>query len=164
MAEVTKYGSGYKDPSTFTLPKAVYAEGRVRCISSGPVAIANGDSIGSKIYLGKVPSSAILIPSMCILHHEAVTSLTDLDIGIELAGTVLDADGLADGLDISSAGTKSLVASVVVGDLGKQLWELSTFASTYSTDPGVEFDIVALLNAASGAAKTVNAFIGYAKK
>jgi hypothetical protein len=162
MGVVTKYARSYKDPGSIYLPEPAQAEGRVRLIASGTIAIANGDSIASKHYFGKIASSAILIPSMCILHHEDVTSLTDYDIGLELDGTVIDADALADGLNVSSAGTKSGVASVPITDLGKRVWELASLSLT--KDPGVYYDIVGVMKAASTGDKKIAAFFGYAQK
>jgi hypothetical protein len=162
MAVVTKYGLSIKDPNLIGLPFAGNAGGRVLAIASGAIAVANGDSINSKHYLGKLPSSAILIPSMCILHHGSITSLNDYDIGLELNGAVIDADALADGLDLTSAGTKSAVAAVPLANLGQRVWQLPNLG--YTSDPAVEFDVVGLLKVASGAASNVAAFLGYSAK
>src|SRR5262245_17070338 len=119
MAVVTKYGRSYKDPTAATLAPPAFAEGQIRAIISGAIAIANGDGIGSRHYLGKIPSSAIILPHST-LYHQDVTSVNDYDIGLERNGAVIDADLLADGLDISSAGTKSIIAtSGAVGAIGK---------------------------------------------
>jgi len=160
MTQVTKYGRGYKDPNSSLLPIAAYAEGRVRALASGPIAIANGDSIASKHYFGKIASDAILLPFGCVLTHEAVASVTDYDIGIEKDGTVISANVLADGLDISSAGTKSGVAAVAAANVGKRLWEILGL----STDPAVEYDVVGVMNAASSAAKSISLVLTYSRQ
>lgn len=162
MAIVTLYGRSYKDPASAQLAAPTQAEGRVRLISSGPIAIANGNSIGSRHYFGKMPSSAILIPALCVLYHSATTSLSDYDLGLELNGTIVDADLLADGLDLSSGSSKSAVATIgTVANIGKRLWE---HVAGLTNDPAVEYDIVGTMNAAAGGAGTVNLMLGYAKK
>jgi hypothetical protein len=54
MAVQTYYGRSRKDPASVFLADTIQAEGRMQVLASGPVAVANGDSIGTKIYLGKV--------------------------------------------------------------------------------------------------------------
>lgn len=160
MAVVTKYGASYKDPSSVFLPNAAFSEGQIRAAISGTIAVANGDSIASKHYLGKVPSNAIILPHST-LYHGAITSLNDYDIGLELDGTVIDADLLADGIDLSSAGSKSVVAALTVAaGIGRQLWQIAGA----SVDPGAEYDIVGVMKAAATAAANLEAFIYYAKK
>ena len=160
MAVVTKYGRGYKDPNAISLAEPAHAEGQVRVVTTGPIAIANGDSAGSRHYLAKIPSSAIIMPQST-LYHEGVTGCNDYDIGVEKDGAIIDADVLADGLDISAAGTKSVVAtSGATGSIGKRLWELLGLA----VDPAVEYDIVGTMKAAATAAKMIEAVIYYAKK
>ncbi len=160
MGVVTKYAKSYKDPSSIALPEPVFAEGMTRCISTGPFAVANGDSISSKHYLGKIPSNAVPVIGGSTLFHGANTSVNDYDIGVELNGTVIDADLFADGIDISSAGTKSVFASIAAADVGKRVWELLGLA----VDPGVEYDIVGTMKVAATGNATNSAQINYAKK
>lgn len=161
MAVVTKYARSFKDPASISLPEPVHAEGRVRAICTGPVAVANGDSIGSKLYLGKIPSNAVPIPGMATLKHGAITSVNDLDIGIEKQdGTVADADLFADGIDVSSAGTKDPFAAIAVADIGKRVWELLGL----TVDPGIEYNIVATLKVAATGAASIGGTIFYSKK
>lgn len=161
MAVVTKYAKSIKDPASIALAEPANAEGRVRAISTGAVAIANGDSIGSKIYLGKIPSNAIPLAGLATLKHGAVTSVNDFDIGIEKQdGTVVDADLFADGIDISAAGSKDPFASIGVADVGKPVWQLAGLA----VDPGVEYNIVGTLKVAATASASIGGVIFYAKK
>lgn len=161
MGLVTKYAKSFKDPASISLAEPVFAEGRVRAISTGAVAIANGDSIGSKIYLGKIPSNAVPLPGFTTLKHGAVTSVNDFDIGIEKAdGTVVSADLFANGIDISAAGSKDPFAAIAVADVGKRVWELAGLA----VDPGVEYNIVGKLNVAATGGASIGGVILYAKK
>ena len=166
MAVVTKYGRSRKDPNSIFLAEAIHAEGMSVDIASGPVAIANGDSAASKIYLGKVPSSGVIKPSSTVFHT-AITGLASFSIGFEKDGNVnvTFAGGsavavLAAALDLTAAGSKNGIAAVTTPDLGKQVWELLG----YPRDPGFEYDIVGTMNAAATAAGTVSAFFQYTRK
>lgn len=150
MGVVTKYGSGYQNPAAVAAVDAVFAEGRAKTIVSR-LSIANGDSATSKFYVGRVPSNAVILTASKITH-EACAGVTDFDVGLFKDGAVAVAssdDLLADGLDISSAGTKNVLAAVATADLGKRVWELLGLAA----DPGVTYDIIATLKADSSAAK-----------
>lgn len=159
MAVVTKYAKSVKDPASIALPPAAFSEGKVVCISTGPIAIANGDSTNSKIYLGRLPTSAIVLPQS-ILYHGAVTGVTDFDIGLEKDGVLVDIDVLADGLTLASAGNKQVTAALATGQIGRRLWEVAGL----SNDPGGEYDIIGTLKADASAGASIEAFIYYAKK
>lgn len=160
MAVVTKYARSIKDPSSIALAAAALAEGMVRCISTGAISIANGDSINSLIFLGKMPSNAVPIPGLSLLKHGAVTSVTSVHIGVYADDVLVSAAIFASALDISSAGTKDPFAAIAVADWGKRLWELLGLA----TDPGKEYQIVLTMNAAATATASIAAEILYAKK
>lgn len=157
MGIVTVYGSGYRDPATVYPVAVEHAEGRVRCINS-LIPVANGDSANSLHYFGRIPSNAILLPQS-LLTHGSITSLTDYDVGLYRNGTLVTLDGLANGLNLSSAGTKSPIASVALANLAKRIWELAGA----TIDPGGEYDIVGTIKADSGAASHIHAAILYAK-
>lgn len=160
MAVVLKYAPARKDPASSVLPYAGKAEGRVRTISSGAVSIANGDSIGSRIYFGKMPSHAVPLAFMSNLGHGAVTSVNDFDVGLEKDGVEVDWDIFADGIDISAAGNKNPMVTISVANQGKALWELLGLTK----DPGVEYDVVGTLKVAATATASVSAFLSYAVK
>lgn len=161
MAVVTKYGTGYKDPSSLTAVNALFAEASVKVIVS-QIAITNGDSINSLFYIGSVPSSAIIDPG-AVYDYEAVAGVTDFDVGFyrPLGGAVIDADALVDVDDISSAGTQTFKGhgTITTANGHKRAWELAGL----SADPGGMLDIVATLKAASTATKVVNFRIPYFK-
>lgn len=150
MAVVTKYLAGYPDPSTFSQPNVLSRGGVLRQIS-GLASVTNGDSIASIFYIGKVPSSAKPAPGG-VVTHSAITSLTDIDIGF-----TADPDALADGLNVSSAGTKSPTAAVAVANMDKMFWQLAGLSS----DPGGEMDVFMTLKAAAGADGTIHFYIPY---
>lgn len=152
MAVVTKYGPGYQDPDKLTLPAAINAGGVKPNVLIGDVAIANGDSATSVVYVGKVPSSAIFVPELCALTHTAITGLTDLN-----AGFTENVDALADGLDVSSAGAKSLLAAVSTANLAKRAWQIAGLAS----DPKRPLTVMLTLNAAAAAAGTLSWRFGF---
>lgn len=160
MGVVSKYGRSYKDPSSINLPAAALAEGRVRMISSGAIAIANGDSATSKVYLGKIPSNAVPLAGLSTLKHGSITGVSDFDIGLEKDGSTVEVDIFADGLTLASAGAKDPFAAIAVADQGKMVWELLGLA----TDPGCEYDIVGTLNADASAGASLSAQLLYAKK
>lgn len=155
MADAPKYGQGFKAPGAIQPPPPLYAEARVRAITA-TVAIGDADSIGSKHYLGQIPSNAIIDPSS-LIHSSGITSCSDYDIGIEQDGVVKDADILADGIDVSGAGSDSVIASVANANLGKPLWELLGLTN----DPGVTYNIVGTMKAAATAAGTLHLNLKY---
>jgi hypothetical protein len=155
MGVETLYGAGYKAPTSLYPALPVFSEARVRAISS-TVTVDAAASIGSKHYFGQVPSGAIIDPSS-LIHSSGITSCNDYDLGLELNGVVKDADILADGIDVSGAGTDSAVAAVANANLGKRLWELLGLTS----DPNVMYDIVGTMKAAATGAGTLHANIKY---
>lgn len=150
MAVVTKYSQAYPDPATNARPKGIDKAGRVNSLMA-TFAVANGDSANSKLYVGLIPSYARIKPSSTI-RHSAITSLNDLDFGSDD-----DPDGLADGLDVSSVGTKSAVAAVAVGNLHKRLWELLGLAK----DPVKGIPLYLTMKAAATAAGTIQVELDY---
>lgn len=63
--------------------------------------IAAGDDDGSKWLLAEVPGTAQLVSAE--IEGAAVTGMTDVDFGFyDVEGNAVDADKLADGLDLSS--------------------------------------------------------------
>src|SRR5262245_9013687 len=143
MAVVTKYGTGYKDPASLLQVDGMFAEGRLRSIAS-KIDIANGDSIASLYYVGKIPSSAILRPQS-IYFYSAITGVTLLHLGFTGALQAIVA-----GDDVTSAGNQTLAGhgTLTLANFMKRAWEHATLAS----DPGGMLDLVASLGAAATAA------------
>lgn len=153
MAVVTKYGQGFQSPSSLQLPEAIYRGNSVRSILAS-VAIANGDSAGSKLLLAKIPSTAIFVPGG-LVTHTAITGLADFDIGF-----LEDTDALADGLTLAAAGTKNPIAAVTTANLIQPVWRLAGLSS----DPAREFTLVATMNAAATADGVVHLYLPYVGK
>jgi hypothetical protein len=157
MGVVTKYGTGYKDPAALKAVDAIPAEARLLCFSS-IAAIANGDSATSQIFLGRVPSNAIILP-FGRLDYSAITGLTSLDIGF--ASSV---NALVAALSVAAAGTTVLGAGggagMGIAKLGLRAWQMATLAA----DPGGMLDIIATMNQAATAAGTLVLTLPYARK
>lgn len=145
MAVVTKYSQAARDPSAGKTPKAYHTRASVRAMV-GSIAVANGDSIASKFYIGKIASNARLLPSSTLRYTAITSGATNLGFDITDKGAVL-----VSAQSIASAGSSSAVAAVAVADLVKPLWQLAG----YTQDPGTELDIVATLTAAAAAAGTL---------
>jgi hypothetical protein len=153
MAVVTLYGQGYQSPTQRVLPEAIYRANPQRpLIAYFP--ITNGNSAASKLLLGKVPSHAIFLPGG-LITHSALTGLTDFDLGF-----AEDADCLADGLTLASAGTKNPLASVAIADLIKPAWQLAGL----SRDPGRELTVTATLKVDAGADGHIHFFMPWVGK
>lgn len=123
----------------------------------GVVAIANGDSIASKYLAFSLPSNAI-VSSLMVSSPDIGTTVT-ADVGLykttKDGGAVVDADFFKAALDLhSGAITKSecLYGNVItVANSEKRLWEHLGL----SADPGIMYDVVLTLAAASDAAASV---------
>lgn len=129
----------------------------------GAVAIANGDSIGSKYLFCSVPSNAL--PSSLKVTNNAGGTVGTGDIGLyrttEDGGAVVDADFFASALSVVSALTKSeqMYESgvITVANAEKPIWELLGL----SADPKVVYDVVMTLTAATDAAHNTLVEIDY---
>lgn len=143
MAVETRYGlNGAAKLQDFP-PGLAFAGnhgGRVRQITDRIAALPNGASIASIIYLGKVPSSAVLNPASEIWWGAAGASVT-LNIG-----DPNDDDALATLIDISSAGSSKIMeAAAISASAGKRLWELLGRTS----DPDQDIDLIAKIAGAA---------------
>lgn len=152
MAVVTKYSTAMPDPATFKAPKAVNTQGAIKSLF-GSVAVANGDSIASKFYVGKIPSNARILPNSQVICT-AITSGA-MNLGFDLAGKEA---ALLSAQTIATAASVSAVTAVGTANLTKFAWELAG----YTYDPGAELTVVAALTAGAAAAGTVVFDIRYA--
>jgi len=101
----------------------------------------------------RVPSNARLIGRT--LENDAITGMTDVDIGVYAidTGAVVDKDILEDGLDLSSAGSAFAPFGVTAPEnQGKRLWELLGLTA----DPQTEYDIAATANTAGAGAGDIS--------
>lgn len=155
MAVVNRYSTAYPDPATSKLPNPLYRMANVYSMLA-MAAVVSGDSATSVLYLGKLPAGAIILPRST-LHHSAITGVTSLHLGMTRPDAAAN-NNLANALDVSSAGTKSLLAAVALADLHKPVWQLAGFGA----DPSGELELIATLNQAATAAGTLLAEIVYA--
>lgn len=131
--------------------------------SVGTLEAGNGDSIGSTYRLVRVRSNARI--SAVVLLNDALGVGAAADVGIyrtaDDGGAVVDADLFASAAAVAdaSAGTDVTHESGVFGveDVEQPLWQALGLAA----DPGVDYDIVATLTAATAAAGTVSAKVRY---
>lgn len=130
---------------------------------------ANGDSIASKYIMGQIPSNAY--GELVKLYCDAITSGA-ADIGLYRTtvdgGAVVDVDFYASAQSIASAITTGTEvqheadatdagAGFGLADLEKPLWQRLGL----SADPGVMYDVVVTLTAATTAAGTVALRVQY---
>lgn len=140
MAEYTGPNtSALLDGAVQTLIDVSNSGGRVRTVvdaRSAATAWAENDTV----LLARLPSNAVILPTSRIIH-EAFGSSVTADVGIKnqtgKTDITNDPNALADGQDISSAGSFNVFAGVAVDLIGQPLWQIAGA----SADPGVEFDI-----------------------
>ncbi|WP_156899430.1 hypothetical protein [Pleomorphomonas koreensis] len=142
MSVNVKFAQGYPDPSTFKQPLAIYRGNPMRVIN-GSVQLAAGDDAGSVVFLGKIASSAILLP-IGLMTHEAIAGLTSGSLGFGSAPGANAANALINAQTFAVAATKNPLLSVAIADLVKRVWQLAG----YATDPARELDIVFTCNTA----------------
>lgn len=139
------------NPKQKPLP-AEETEGHVKFLVSTQET-ANGDSITSTIKFGSIPSNARILRNST-LDYDAVTGLTDFDLGIgKTIGGVYDAKApkaLINSADIHLAGSKAMTA-LDIANLPKAAWELAG----YTQDPGGNVEIRGTFNAAPSTAATI---------
>jgi hypothetical protein len=152
MGVVTGYGTGYKNPAATKAVEGVYAEAVERKINS-QISVANGDSINSVYYVGRVPSNCILSPGG-VAYVPAIAGLTDFSLGFVGAPKALMAD-----VDVHAGGTISTMSAVAVANYNQRAWQVAGL----SADPGGFLDIFATLGAAATAAGLITFGIPYSK-
>jgi hypothetical protein len=164
MAVVTKYGTGYKDPSSLKAIDGINRGAELRVIKS-LAAIANGDNSGSKYYLGSVPTNAKINPG-ATLYTTAITGVSSAKLGFYYpngGAAVLDT-ALFSAQTLASAAALTLFAAANSGvatptNIDKYVWQLAGL----SADPGGELDIVLTTAADASAAGSVFLEGSYAK-
>ena len=163
MAVENKYSDA--DVAAGKKASALSAYGTKQVTLVGTVAVAAADDDGS-IYrvISGVPSS--LVPVNIAIHNTAITGGTDYDLGLYKpnSGAVVDADILADGLDLSSAVTIATwnnagLTTLSIADGAETLGELSA-----QTDVDASYDIALTANTVGTAAGTVRVTATFAYK
>lgn len=146
-----------RDSTPAALSNANIAGGMVKEFV-GTLESVSGDDIGSKYIFGSLPSNARV--SQLLLYCDDVGTTTIADFGLYRTtadgSAVVDADFFASAVSLKDGalnGTDITHESGVfnIDDAEKMLWQ----ALGLSADPGVLYDVVATLTAASDSAGTI---------
>lgn len=131
---------------------AQHDHGRVRNITD-KVEMGAAASVTSTYRLGRIRSNEVIsIDSKLYWDDLTGAGAPTLDVGLEGDQITNDPNALADGLDVTAAGS-SIVGPVGIADIGKMAWE---YVSGQTIDPGGSFDIVVtLMDAAADAGGTI---------
>jgi hypothetical protein len=149
MAVVNIYGANGRSQQDAFPPAPAFPgfyNGRNRSIFD-KAKFANTYSIGSKCFLGKIPSSAVLLPSS-IIYFGAFGASCTLNIG-----DANDDDGLATVIAVASAGSSPVLEAMTSETFCRRLWE----HLGYAKDPNIMLDLYATI--AGAAVSTTTAFL-----
>lgn len=106
-------------------------------VATGTIALLNGDNVGSKFEMARIPSRARVHRLSQIIAGAAFTGQTNVDFGI-----ADDADCLRDGATIATAGVKAGASDIAVANLTDPAWKLAGLAA----DPGGMLSVYMTLN------------------
>lgn len=164
MAVVTKYGSGYRDPTSLKAIDGIQRAAEIRQIKS-KATVTNGDSIASSYRLGSVPTNAKINPG-ATLYYGAITGVATADLGLASpnGGAMVLQTALFTGQSLAAGGSVTLAAATGSGiatpaNMDKAVWQLAGLAA----DPGGELDVVLTITAAATATADVFLEGTYAK-
>lgn len=135
-------------------------------------SLANGDSIGSKYIIARIPSTVRVKDMQLEVPTGITTAIADIGLyhasgGADVAqgvaaGAVIDADFFASAQTLVTAGNFNVVnesGTYLASLRDNPIWEAVGLAA----DPGGKFDIVLTLTAAAGSAGLVYLKVGYAE-
>ena len=146
MAVVTLVGT--KTTDLIATPQVIISSrhhyGRVRS-TFDVVECNSGDTATSTYHLARLPSNAVILPSSTIYFDNiGGATPTTLDLGVYAVDANLsnadDPDGINDGIDVSSAGSASVIKDFATS--ATALWD---YVASESSDPGGLLDIKAYL-------------------
>lgn len=134
------------------------------------VTVTNGDSIGSKYIVSRIPST-VRVKDLWLENAAIATAIADIgvyyasrteDVGAGVvAGAVIDADFFGTVVSlVAAAGPTNVLnesGTYPPANRGKPIWE----ALGLTADPGGKFDIVLTLTAAATATGNVYTKLGY---
>lgn len=127
-------------------------KGRVRVCSDTYDLVAATVGINDRLFVAKIPSNAVLLPQSSVHFTALGAGAADVDFG-----DANDPDNLGDAIDMTAAGTVSLLEQVTVANHGKELWELLG----YTTDPRRELDLFLTFKTEPAANGQISTFILY---
>ena len=161
MAVEEKYVSANLEADKIETAAFSHGDKTVSAVVTFEVAAADDDGSVYRL-LKNVP--AHLIPTKIEIASDAITGGTDYDLGFYkttvggVAGEVIDADKLADGLDLSSATTFASPAdgleALDLNEVQKRIYEL---AGDTLNDHELGYDIALTANTVGTAAGTISA-------
>lgn len=150
--------SGKKTSAAFTGAQVI------EMVATEEIAAADDDGSVYRFFKG-VPAN--LIPVEITIACDAITGMTDCDLGLYLTntGAVVDKDVLMDGQTLASALTRASghqlgLQTVNIADAGKTLAELDAV----STDTPASYDIALTANTVGSAAGTVTIYAKFMSK
>jgi hypothetical protein len=126
----TKFTLAYPDPASFATPRSLFRGSRQRTILC-PFSLDANDAAGTVVKVGKIPSSAIILPSSTLLYG----AVTGASINF---GTPDDADCFMAAHSIAAAGSASAINAVAIANKAKRVWELAGLTN----DPCREMDLL----------------------
>lgn len=89
--------------------------GRVRMLASKMPAVHAGAAVNDTVLIGRIPvGSRILLGARVSCGAGTATSVLDIGLRKSKDGTVIDADGIAVGVDIAAAGNKSAESGALI--------------------------------------------------
>jgi hypothetical protein len=133
------FSQGYPNPATALVnPRAIFRNSMKRNMKAN-VALTVANIIGDRIFIGKIQSSAIVLPGS-LITHAALGGTVTLNVGFnEAPGAAVNCLGAL--LAVSTGGTKSGMAAVTIPNMARRLWELAGLAA----DPGREMELIATI-------------------
>lgn len=126
--------------------------------------ITNGNSIGSKLRLARIPLNAVV--QEIIIFNDAITSAA-ADFGLYAGidgdiGAVVDVDFFASAVSIATAQTTGVNVAFEARDIADIEKSIATgLALTEAQKKGQEYDVVATLTAAATASGTLSGFVKF---
>lgn len=91
------------------------SHGRIRALASKMPAVHAGAAINDTIFIGRLPiGSRILTDGIVGCGAGTATSVLDIGLRKSRDGTVIDADGIAVGIDIAAAGNKDAINGALI--------------------------------------------------
>ena len=109
------------------------------------IVLPAGVVINDTFYFGRLPRGARIVRNSVVVSCSAGTASSVLDLGTRLnasPGTVIDADGIAVGVDIAAAGQKLLTGAAIGAFL---------LNGADDTVPAAEVDVYGTIRGANGA-------------
>jgi hypothetical protein len=153
-----QYTVGYPDPDSLNpIPLGINRSGNTRALIV-PFTLLTTTIVGQFVFIGKIPSQAIILPTSRF-DHAAAGGTTTIDLGFLNETPAGAVNCLAAAQSIVAAASKSGMASVAVANLGKRCWELAGLTS----NPNREMEIGFRVQTAAPTANTaIFAMIDYA--